>query len=142
MKIDKIVQFKLIKSDLCFHEPDSRYWFDTLTVDTFDNNIPKVEEVIYFHNQDLEWEGIPSVSEVKDRLDEYYIPCKSKTYLQNITLKRSIVILRHFLKCHNYNIHSKEKFIKGIKYTTYRIIPQTDGIVVPDKPKKVIVSFD
>ena len=65
----QIVQFKLIKSNLCFHEPDSRYWFDTLTVDTFDNNIPKIEEVIYFHNQDLEWEGIPSVSEVKDRLE-------------------------------------------------------------------------
>ena len=32
--------------------------------------------------------------------------------------------------------------IKGVKYTTYRIIPQTDGIVVPDKPKPVIVSFD
>ena len=97
----------------------------------------------FFTKNDLDkLETIHKLNEIKDRLDEYYIPCKSKTYLQNITLKRSIVILRHFLKCHNYNIHSKEKFIKGIKYTTYRIIPQTDGIVVPDKPKKVIVSFD
>ena len=97
----------------------------------------------FFTKNDLDkLETIHKLNEIKDRLDEYYIPCKSKTYLQNITLKRSIVILRHFLKCHNYNVHSKEKFIKGIKYTTYRIIPQTDGIVVPDKPKKVIVSFD
>ena len=97
----------------------------------------------FFTKNDLDkLETIHKLNEIKDRLDEYYIPCKSKTYLQNITLKRSIVILRHFLKCHNYNVHSKEKFIKGVKYTTYRIIPQTDGIVVPDKPKKVIVSFD
>lgn len=97
----------------------------------------------FFTKNDLDkLETIHKLYEIKYRLNEYYIPCKSKTYLQDITLKRSIVILRHFLKCHNYNIHSKEKFIKGVKYTTYRIIPQTDGIIVPDKPKKVIVSFD
>ena len=97
----------------------------------------------FFTKNDLDkLDTLHKLNEIKNRLDEYYIPCKSKTYLQDITLKRSIVILRHFLKCHNYNIHSKEKFIKGVKYTTYRIIPQTDGIVVPDKPKKVIVSFD
>ena len=97
----------------------------------------------FFTKNDLDkLDTINKLHEIKDRLDEYYIPCKSKTYLQDITLKRSIVILRHFLKCHNYNIHSKEKFIKNVKYITYRIIPHTDGIVVPDKPKPVIVSFD
>ena len=97
----------------------------------------------FFTKNDLDkLDTLHKLNKIKNRLDDYYIPCKSKTYLQDITLKRCIVILRHFLKCHNYNIHSKEKFIKGVKYTTYRIIPQTDGIIVPDKPKKVIVSFD
>ena len=97
----------------------------------------------FFTKNDLDkLDTIHKLNDMKYRLEEYYIPCKSKTYLQDITLKRSIVILRHFLKCHKYNIHSKEKFIKGVKYITYRIIPQTDRIVVPDKPKPVIVSFD
>ena len=69
----------------------------------------------FFTKNDLDkLETIHKLNEIIDRLDEYYIPCKSKTYLQDITIKRSIVILRHFLKCHNYNIHSKEKFIKGV----------------------------
>ena len=97
----------------------------------------------YFTKRDLEsLDIVNKLNEIKNKLDEYYIPCKSKTYLNEITLKRSVVILRQFLKCHDYNIHSKEKFIKGIKYTTYRVVPQTDGIVVPDKTTKVIVSFD
>ena len=97
----------------------------------------------YFTKRDLEsLDIVNKLNEIKDKLDEYYIPCKSKTYLNEITLKRSVVILRQFLKCHDYNIHSKEKFIKGIKYTTYRVVPQTDGIIVPDKTTKVIVSFD
>ena len=63
----------------------------------------------FFTKNDLDkLDTIHKLNEIRDRLDEYYIPCKSKTYLQDITLKRSIVILRHFLKCHNYNIHSKE----------------------------------
>ena len=97
----------------------------------------------YFTKRDLEsLDIVNKLNEIKNKLDEYYIPCKSKTYLNEITLKRSVVILRQFLKCHDYNIHSKEKFIKGIKYTTYRVVPQTDGISIPDKTTKVIVSFD
>ena len=92
----------------------------------------------FFTKNDLDkLDIINKLNNIKNKLEEYYIPCKSKTYLQDITLKRSIVILRHFLKCHNYNIHSKEKFVNGVKHTTYRIFPQTDGIVVPDKPKPV-----
>ena len=97
----------------------------------------------YFTKDDLDnLTTIDKLNDMKSRLEEYYIPCKSKTYLQDITLKRSIVILRHFLRCHNYNIHSKEKLMQGIKHMTYRIIPQTDGIIVPEKCKPVIVRFD
>jgi hypothetical protein len=97
----------------------------------------------FFIKNDLDkLNTIDKLNDIKDLLSDYYIPCKSKVYLENITLKRCIVILRHFLKCHDYNIYSKEKFIKGIKYTTYRVVPQTDGIIIPDKTTKVIVSFD
>ena len=119
--------------------PDRAFTIELLNLYGIDD----FSDTHFFTKNDLEkLDTINKLNEINDRLNEYYIPCKSKTYLQDITLKRSIVILRHFLKCHNYNIHSKEKFIKGVKYTTYRIIPQTDGIIVPDKPKPVIVSFD
>ena len=100
-------------------------------------------ETHYFTKDDLDKLNIvQELNNIKYKLEKYYIPCKSKVYLKDINLKRSIVILRHFLKCHNFNIHSKEKFIKGTKHTTYRIIPEMDGIIVPNKPKPVVVSFD
>ena len=100
-------------------------------------------ETHYFTKDDLDKLNIvQELNNIKYKLEKYYIPCKSKVYLKDINLKRSIVILRHFLKCDNFNIHSKEKFIKGTKHTTYRIIPEMDGIIVPNKPKPVVVSFD
>lgn len=119
--------------------PDREFTLQLLTL----YGIKDFTDTHYFTKRDLEsLDIVNKLNEIKNKLDEYYIPCKSKTYLNEITLKRSVVILRQFLKCHNYNIHSKEKFIKGIKYITYRVVPQTDGIVVPDKTTKVIVSFD
>ena len=55
---------------------------------------------------------------------ECYIPCKQKKYIndiQNITHKNAINIFRQFLKSHNFDLYSKEKFIKGTKYSVYKI---------------------
>ena len=69
MNLNNIVQFRLSKNNLPSHKADDRYWFSTLSPDNFKKNISQIEEVIYYHNQDLEWEGTPSVSEVQERLD-------------------------------------------------------------------------
>ena len=80
---------------------------------------------------------------ITERLREYYIPCKAKTYLKDINLKRSVVILRQFLRCHNYTLCSKEKFINGIKNTIYQVIQNNDGISTPKKKdKSILISFD
>lgn len=55
---------------------------------------------------------------------ECYIPCKQKKYIndiQNITHKNAINIFRQFLKSHDFDLYSKEKFIKGTKYSVYKI---------------------
>ena len=57
-------------------------------------------------------------------LQECFIPCKQKKYINdilNITHKNAINIFRQFLKSHNYDLFSKEKFIKGTKYSVYKI---------------------
>ena len=79
---------------------------------------------------------------IKDQLLEYYIPCKAKTYLNNITIARSIVILRQFIKCYGYTLFSKEKFIKGEKNTIYKIVAIDKEINTPKKKEKIIVSFN
>ena len=55
---------------------------------------------------------------------ECYIPCKQKKYIndiKNITHKNAINIFRQFLKSHGFDLYSKEKFIKGTKYSVYKI---------------------
>ena len=97
----------------------------------------------YFTKKTLETlNTIQNLNGIKDKLNEYYIECKSKTYLKDITLKRCIVILRQFLRCHGYTLFSKEKFVKGEKQTIYKIVKLDKEVVVPKKKEKIIVSFE
>ena len=66
----------------------------------------------------------------------------AKTYLEEITIPRSIVILRQFLKCHGYTLFSKEKFIKRKKHTIYKIVTIDKEVSTPQKKEKVVGSFD
>lgn len=97
----------------------------------------------YFTKKTLETlNTIENLNDIKDKLNEYYIECKSKTYLTDITLKRCIVILRQFLRCHGYTLFSKEKFVKGEKQTIYKIVKLDKEVVVPKRKEKIIVSFE
>ena len=97
----------------------------------------------YFTKKTLETlNTIGEINDIRDKLNEYYIDCKSKTYLTDITLKRCIVILRQFLRCHGYTLFSKEKFVKGEKQTIYKIVKLDKEVVVPKKKEKIIVSFE
>ena len=97
----------------------------------------------YFTKKTLETlNTIQNLNGIKDKLNEYYIECKSKTYLKDITLKRCIVILRQFLRCHGYTLFSKEKFVKGEKQTIYKIVKLDKEVVVPKRKEKIIVSFE
>ena len=49
------------------------------------------------------------------KLQKYYLPCKTKIYLNNLNEKKIITILRHFLKLFNYKLISKEKYINKKK---------------------------
>ena len=82
------------------------------------------------------------LKELEEKLKDYYIPCKARTYLEEITIPRSIVILRQFLKCHGYTLFSKEKFIKSKKHTIYKIVTIDKEVSTPKKKEKVVVSFD
>ena len=97
----------------------------------------------YFTKNTLEkLNTVEELKEIKDKLSEYYISCKANTYLKDITLARSIVILRQFLRCHGYTLFSKEKFVKGEKQTIYKIVKLDKEVVVPKTNKKIVVSFE
>ena len=68
------------------------------------------------------------------------MPCKKKVYLNNITEKKSITILRQILKLYDYNVKSVEKYIKGDKLIEYNIYSKNKNKEF-DK-NKCIISFD
>lgn len=56
-----------------------------------------------------------------DKLRGYYIPCKQKTYLTNLNIKKIITILRQCVRLFDYKIISKEKYLKGEKIIEYQL---------------------
>ena len=105
-------------------------------IDDFDDNR-------FFTKKNLEaLNTVEKLNDIRDEITKYYIPCKAKTYLKNIDINRSIVILRQFLKCYGYTLFSKEKFIKGEKNTIYKIVAIDKEINTPKKKEKIVISFD
>ena len=88
----------------------------------------------YFTKQDLlNNDIIDKMNKLKTKLETYYIPCKSKKYLEDINEKKCITILRQFLKYIEYNLKLKEKYINGVKNYQYFIV---------SIKKKIIIDFD
>ena len=89
-------------------------------------------------------ETVSKMNQMKEQLEDYYLPCKAKNYMNNITEKRSITILRQFIKSHDYTLISKERFMDGKKVSVYRLI-QDDKTSTPTKKhnkKNIVISFD
>ena len=88
---------------------------------------------------------INKLCKMKDVLDKYYLPCKSKNYTTNINEKRCITILRQFIKVHGYTLISKERYIDGKKMSVYRLIKIDDKVSTPKKSndkKDIVISFE
>jgi hypothetical protein len=84
---------------------------------------------------------------LESELSKYYLPCKKKIYfndIKNITNKEAITILKQLLKTHDYDLNSREKFIKGTKYSIYKIITKQDKIfsLHNKKNKEITINFD
>jgi hypothetical protein len=98
-------------------------------------DMDKNKTLAYFHTLEKE-------------LGEYYIPCKRKEYIdniKNILNKEAITIFRQLLKTYNYDLYSKERFIKGTKYLVYKIVTKIDKNKNTKKKKivkEIIIVFD
>jgi len=104
-------------------------------------NLPvELSDGISFMKKDIiEHKTVDKIREMKIELEEYYIPCKARSYLSEISEKNIITILRQILKTRNYVLTSKERSIKGEKFVVYNInkVEEVGGVV-----KKILVKFD
>ena len=88
---------------------------------------------------------VDQMTELSDKLKEYYLPCKSKKYLINLNEKKCITILRQFAKIHYYKCIGMEKSIKSNKIMTYRLLySKEDYLKSPQNKDKndYILSFE
>jgi hypothetical protein len=84
---------------------------------------------------------------METELKECYIPCKQKKYLDNINYKGAITIFRQILKAFDYDLFSKEKFIKGTKYLVYKIVTKQEKDFFkknkkPHSNQEFVIVFD
>lgn len=105
--------------------------------------INSFDDTHFFTKKNLEdMDTVNKLNDIKDDLEQYYLPCKYKIYYNDISIKRCIVILRQLLKLYNYTLLSKEKNKKGVKESIYQVIPLNTAIEIPKTPKKIKISFE
>ena len=86
--------------------------------------LDSIEDTTNFSKKDLEVIGtVDKLYELKQQLEFFYIPCKARTYLNDLSSKNCITVLRQILKVFGRTVASREKYIKGQKYVVYQIIP-------------------
>tara|TARA_Y100000768_G_C23480434_1_gene452322 strand:+ start:155 stop:553 length:399 start_codon:yes stop_codon:yes gene_type:complete len=87
---------------------------------------------------------VEHIDEYKSELARYYIPCKARIYLDIIDDKKSITILRQFIKTHGYTLVSTDKSVQGKKMKNYRLIEIDTTNHMKKSPSKgeILVSFD
>jgi hypothetical protein len=85
---------------------------------------------------------VENINHMYGDIIRYYIPCKGKKYLVELTEKKCITILRQFLKIQNYTLMSKEKYINSKKILFYQVIPLQIDMKTNRDSEKVVISFD
>ena len=57
---------------------------------------------------------IKNIENIISELEKYYLPCKAKIYLKNLTEKKCITILRQFIKFFNINVSEWKKVLMDV----------------------------
>ena len=84
--------------------------------------IQDIDSKYTFSRNDLKHlKTVEKINKLKPYLEKCYIPCKARTYLNNLTEKNVVTVLRQVIKIRGYYISSREKYIKGHKYILYKI---------------------
>ena len=72
-----------------------------------------------------------SLASLKDELSVYYLPCKARKYLNGLTEKTIITLLRQLVKLYGYTLNSCEKYNRGVKHIIYPTTLTSNPYTVP-----------
>ncbi len=106
--------------------------------------LESLEDSRYFTKNNMyESDTLERVIELQDELREYYLPCKARIYLESLTDKKCVTILRQFIKPFHYKCMGLEKSLKGHKQMTYRLLPMDKEQVSPtaNTAREYVIDF-
>ena len=130
-----------MKDQLFKNKPDMNLVNDTIKL----FGLSDFNDSTLFTKQNMiDLNTVQKINEIIPRLQDFYLPCKSKKYLTRLDEKRCITILRQLLKQYNYNLLTKEKCIKGEKFNYYQIIQYSNKKIntKQQEERKIVLSFD
>lgn len=130
-----------MKDQLFKNKPDMNLVNDTIRLFGLDD----FNDTKLFTKQTMiDLKTVEKVNEIVPRLQDFYLPCKSKKYLTRLDEKKCLTILRQLLKQYNYNLLTKEKCIKGDKFNYYQIIQYSNKKINTKQieERKIVLSFD
>ncbi len=108
-----------MKKDQLFKKNPSNELF-TKVLESF--GLVDLEDKRSFSRKDLKYiKTVEKINNLKSELEECYLPCKARTYLNGLNEKNVITVLRQILKTRNYSITSREKYMKGSKFIIYTL---------------------
>ena len=108
-----------MKKDQLFKKNPSNELF-TKVLESF--GLVGLDDKRSFSRKDLKYiKTVEKINNLKSELEECYLPCKARTYLNGLNEKNVITILRQILKTRNYTISSREKYMKGCKFIIYTL---------------------
>ena len=130
-----------MKDQLFKNKPDMNLVTDTIKL----FGLSDFNDSTLFTKQNMiDLNTVQKINEIIPRLQDFYLPCKSKKYLTRLDEKRCITILRQLLKQYNYNLLTKVKCIKGEKFNYYQIIQYSNKKIntKQQEERKIVLSFD
>ena len=108
-----------MRKDQLFKKNPSDELFDSVLESV---GLTSLEDKRAFSRKDLKYiKTVEKINKIKPQLEECYLPCKARTYLNDLNEKNVITILRQILKTRNYTINSREKYMKGCKFIIYSL---------------------
>lgn len=77
---------------------------------------------VTFTKEDLaKIDTVGRVQQIQEELRSYYIPCKARIYVADLTAQKCITILRQILRLHNIGLFSNQRMKDGVKRVHYTV---------------------
>jgi|TARA_B110000259_G_C13894883_1_gene354439 hypothetical protein len=105
-----------------------------------------IEDTKEFTKNDLK--SLNIIKNIENFISElvlYYLPCKYKIVLNNITLNKTLTILRQIIKLYDYELKKREHVQNKKKIIYYHIKKKYSNIIINNKnvnPDKCVLKFN